>query len=194
MAPGIPPLGPLPAVTTLTTYRELMTDATRDAVAANPRAYLLAGYRFVDPGGTAIPVPATLRDQTFLLCDRQPMVFLCLVPCPDGIPEVHILHSLLRYLELPGEHPRGSNNNCVLAFLGNVCPNQYLVVEVLNTTFHLTGMGMHLPTASRMDGLVAEWVVDDNNNMGPDLDADANTIVVHPSHVQHCWYIVTDFP
>lgn len=172
---------PLPAVMAPTTYRELMTDATRDAVAANPGAYL-AGYRFVDPGGAAIPVPATLRDQTVLLCDRQPMAFLCLVPRPDGVPEVRILHRLMRYLELPGEHPTGYNDR-VLALLGDVRPNQYPVVEVPNTTFHLAGMGVRVPTAAAMDGLVAEWVVDENN-MGPYLDADANTVVVRPRHVQ----------
>lgn len=181
MEPGRLPLDLLPGVASPTTYRELMTDATRDAVAANPAAYL-AGYRFVDAGGGAIPVPATLRDQTVLLCDRQPMAFLCLVPRPDGVPEVRILHRLMRYLELPGEHPTGYNDR-VLALLGDVRPNQYPVVEVPNTTFHLAGMGVRIPTAAAMDGLVAEWIVDDNN-MGPYLDADPNTVVVRPRHVQ----------
>ena len=57
----MPPVVPLPAIVAPTTYRELMSDVTRDAVAANPGAYL-AGYRYADPGGGAIPVPATLRD------------------------------------------------------------------------------------------------------------------------------------
>ena len=57
-----------------TTCRELvMTDATRDAVAANPGAYL-AGYRFVDAGGADVPVPASLRDQTVL--DHQLRIFI----------------------------------------------------------------------------------------------------------------------
>ena len=72
-----------------------MTDATRDAVAANP-GVCLAGYRFVDTGGANIPVPATLRDQTVLLCDRQPMAFVCLVSRPDGMPGVRILHRFMR--------------------------------------------------------------------------------------------------
>ena len=95
MAPGLTPLGPLPAVTEPTMYREHMTDATQDALAANSEAYL-AIYRFVDAGGATIPVPAaTLREQTVLLCDRQNMAFLCLVSYPDGKPEVRVLHRFM---------------------------------------------------------------------------------------------------
>ena len=92
------------------------------------------------------------------------------------------MHRLMRYLELPGEHPTGYNDH-VLALLGDVRPNQYPVVEVPNTTFHLAGMGVRVPTAAAMDCLVAEWVVDDST-MGPCLDADPNTVVVRPRHVQ----------
>ena len=88
----------------------------------------------------------------------------------------------MRYLDLPGEHLTGYNDR-VLALLGDVRPNQYPVVEVPNTTFHLVGMGVRVPTAAAMDGLMAEWVIDDNN-MGPYLDADANTAVVRRRHVQ----------
>ena len=71
----------------------------------------------------------------------------------------------------------------MLALLGNVRPNQYPVVEVPNTTFHIAGMGVRVPTAAAMDSLMAEWVINDNN-MGPYLDADANTAVVCPRHIQ----------
>lgn len=181
--PGAPPAEPLPAIITPTTYRELMSDVTRDAVAANPGAYL-AGYRFSDAAGGAIPVPATLRDQTILLCDRQPMAFMCLVPRPDGVPEVRILHRLMRYLDLPGEQPTGYHDR-VLALLGDVRPMQYPVVEVPGTAFHLAGVagGVRVPTAQAMDGIMADWVVDDQN-IGPFLEDDDDTIMVRPRHIQ----------
>ena len=178
----MPPVVPLPAIVAPTTYRELMSDVTRDAVAANPGAYL-AGYRYADPGGGAIPVPATLRDQTILWCDRQPMAFMCLVPRPDGVPEVRILHRLMRYLDLPGERPTGYHDR-VLALLGDVRPNQYPVVEVPPTAFHLAGVGgVRVPTALAMDGIMADWVLDDQN-LGPYPEGDPNAVFVRPRHVQ----------
>ena len=179
--PGAPPV-PLPAVVQPTTYRELMSDATRDAVAANPGAYL-AGYRFSDAAGGAIPMPATLRDQTILLCDRQPMAFLCLVPRPDGVPQVRVLHRFMRYLDLPGEHPTGYHDR-VLALLGDVRPMQYPVVEVPPTAFHLAGAGaVRIPTSLAMEGIIAGWVLDDEN-LGPFLEADEDTVMARPRYLQ----------
>ena len=179
--PGAPPV-PLPAVVQPTTYRELVSDATRDAVAANPGAYL-AGYRFSDAAGGAIPMPATLRDQTILLCDRQPMVFLCLVPRPDGVPQVRVLHRFMRYLDLPGEHPTGYHDR-VLALLGDVRPMQYPVVEVPPTAFHLAGAGaVRIPTSLAMEGIIAGWVLDDEN-LGPFLEADEDTVMARPRYLQ----------
>jgi hypothetical protein len=112
--------GPLvPAgIAALTTYRQLFSDATRDAVFDRPAAYL-AGYRFVDPAG-AVPAPATLRDQTSQLCDRQPMAFLCLVARHDGVSsEVRILHRFMRYLELPGEPATGFHDR-VIGLVGDI--------------------------------------------------------------------------
>jgi hypothetical protein len=99
---------PAPAgITAPTIYRQLFSDATRDAVFDCPAAYL-AG--FVGPAG-AVPGPATLRDQTSQLCHRQPMAFLCLVARHDGVAnEVQILHRFMRYLELPGKLSTGFHN------------------------------------------------------------------------------------
>ena len=87
---GLAPLAP-------TSYRELFADSTRDAVFGHPAEYL-AGYRFVDEkGGQPVPTPAALCDQMVLLCDRQPMAFLCLAPRLDGVAEVCVLqHRFMR--------------------------------------------------------------------------------------------------
>ena len=82
------PLPPVvaPLITAATTYRQLLSDQTRDAVHGQPGAYL-AGYRF-EGGVQPVPAPAILRDQTVQMCDRQPMAFLCLVPRRHGTAEV----------------------------------------------------------------------------------------------------------
>jgi hypothetical protein len=111
------------------------------------------------------------------------MAFMCLVPRPDGVPEVRILHRFMRYLDLPGEQPTGFHDR-VLALLGDVRPNQYPVVDIPNTAFHLAGVGgVRVPTAAAMDGIIAEWVVD-NQNLGPYPEADATTVIVRPRHIQ----------
>jgi hypothetical protein len=111
------------------------------------------------------------------------MAFMCLVPRPDGVPKVRILHRLMRYLDLPGEHPTGHHDR-VLALLGNVQPNQYPVVKVPPTAFHLAGVGgLSLPTALAMDGIMADWVLD-NQNLGPYPEGDPNAVFVQPRHVQ----------
>jgi hypothetical protein len=66
-------------------------------------ANYLQGYRF--DGAGRIPTPAALLrdDQTVILSDKQPMAFLCLTPGDSGLPEVAILHRLMRYMDMPGE-------------------------------------------------------------------------------------------
>ena len=146
----VPPAAP--AAEPTTTYRQIYADAARDAVFGNPGAYL-AGYRFVDPAG-AVPMPATLRDQTSQLCDRQPMAFLCLTARHDGaVHEVRILHRFMRYLELPGEPATGFHDS-VLGLLGDLRPNHYPVVEVPVSIFHLATAQVRVPTAAAMDGLL----------------------------------------
>ena len=80
-APGAPP--PAIAVPAPRTYRELYSDAANNPAPDRTVGYL-AGYRFTDVEGKAIPTPATLRDQTIALSDRQPMAFLALVTGQDG--------------------------------------------------------------------------------------------------------------
>lgn len=155
-----------------------MADATRDAVAANPGEYL-AGYRFTDAAGGAVSVPATLRDQTILAAVRWAANgVLCLVPRPDGVPQVRVLHHFMRYLDLPGEHPTGYHNRVLALLVGDVRPMQYPVVEVPPTAFHLAGAGaVRIPTAPAMEGIMAGWVLNDEN-LGPFLEADDDTVVV----------------
>ena len=172
-----------PAAAAVTTYRQLFSDATRDAVFGNPGAYL-AGYRFVDVAGAAVPIPATLRDQTSQLCDRQPMAFLCLTARHDGAAnEVRVLHRFMRYLELPGEPATGFHDR-VLGLMGDIRPHQYPVVDVPVSTLHLATTQVRVPTAAAMDGLLATWPVD-LPALGPYLeDGDVATELVRPRNVQ----------
>ena len=98
---GVPPPAPVaPAVMAPPkTYRELLNDEAHSPTQARLANYL-QGYRFDGVGG--IPAPAALRDQTVNLSDRQPMAFLCLVPGPGAVPEVTIVHRLMRYMDMPG--------------------------------------------------------------------------------------------
>lgn len=164
------------------TYRQLFADATRDAVYDRPGEYL-AGYRFTDAAG-AVPVPATLRDQTSLMCDRQPMAFLCLTAHHDGISsEVRILHRFMRYLELPGEPATGFHDH-VLGLVGDIRPNQYPVVEVPGSSLHLASTQVRVPTAAAMDGLLAAWPRE-LPALGPYLeDGEVATELVRPRNIQ----------
>ena len=77
-------------------------------------ANFLQGYRFDGAGG--IPTPAALRDQTVIvLSDTQPIAFICLTPGASGLPEVAILHRLMRYTDMPGgEEASGFHDRRVL--------------------------------------------------------------------------------
>ena len=112
------------------TYRELMSDAS-NSPSPDRVANYLQGYRFDGaPGG--IPTPAALRDQTAILSDRQPMMafLVCLTPGASGVPEVAILHRLMRYMDMPGKEASGFHDR-VLGLAGDLMPHQYpTVVEV----------------------------------------------------------------
>ena len=126
-APGLPAPRGLPR-----NYRELLSDEAN----AHPRdrlANYLNGYRF-EGGGLA--APTTLREQTVVLSDRQPITFLCLTVGAHGIPEVSILHRLMRYMDMPGEDDSGFHDRH-LGLLGDIRPHQYPTVEVPSTVFHL---------------------------------------------------------
>jgi hypothetical protein len=74
---------PPPAPGQPKTYRELFGDEVNMPPTARIGDYL-QGYRFTDGGAGPVPTPATLRDQTAVLSDRQPMAFLCLTGGPGG--------------------------------------------------------------------------------------------------------------
>lgn len=148
-APAAPPtVVPAPRC-----YRELFSDEANSPPRERLAEYM-QGYGF--EGG---PTPATLRDQTVNLCDRQPMAFLCMVAgIIGGTYEVHIVHRLMRYMDLPGEPASGFHDH-VLGLLGDILLlQQYPAVDIPGTTFHLlvvatpvrvptdAGMALLLPT------------------------------------------------
>lgn len=185
VAPGRPPPPagvpvPVAPVAPPKTYRELYADA-----ANNPRldrtAGYLGGYRFADAAGGAVPTPITLRDQTIALSDRQPMAFLCLVNGLEG-PEVSVVHRVLRYMDSPGDDPSGYHDR-VLGLLGDILPHQYPTVEVPNTTFHLVGTPVRVPTVAAMEAHVPTWE-DPRVALGPFTEEDPETEVVRPRNTQ----------
>ena len=69
---------------------------------------MVASYRFTDTaGGGKRPAPANLKEQTFVLSERRPMTFQCLLRKPDRSVEVRVLHRMMRYFELPGSEGGG---------------------------------------------------------------------------------------
>lgn len=160
------------------TYRELLSDEA-NSPSPDRLANYLHGYRF-DGGG--IPAPATLRDQTVTLSDRQPMTFLGLVQGPFGTPEVAIIHRLMRYMDMPGEEASGFHDR-VLGLIGDIMPHQYPTVDVPNTAYHLVGTPVRVPTTEAMSALLPAWE-DPNIPLGPYTEADPETEVVRPRHVQ----------
>lgn len=174
-----PLMGP-PPMAAATKNRQLFSDQTRDAVHAQPGAYYLAGYRF-EGGAQPIPTQVALRNQTVQLCDCQPMAFLCHVPRLDGTAEVRILHRFMRDVELPGEVPAGFND-CVLALLGDIRPNQVPVVDVPDNILHLASSGVRVPTAVTMEDVVAAW--DGPAFLGPYGEDDPDTKVIRPRNTQ----------
>ena len=98
---GVPPAAAAPPVVALArapprSYRELYGNDAYNTAPGHTAAYL-AGYRFTDADGEVIPTPATLRDQTIALSDRQSMSFLALITGRDGLYEVVVIHHLVRY-------------------------------------------------------------------------------------------------
>lgn len=178
---AVPAAAPLLVPIPPRTYGELYADAAHNPPPARTGGYL-AGYRFTDPGGSFVPAPATLRDQTVFLSDRQPMAFLALVTGADGAIEVVVVHRLLRYVEAPGDDPTGLNDT-VLGLMGDILPHQYPVVDVPNTTFHLVSNAVRIPTAAAMAALLLTWN-DADPVLGPFTEQDPETEVVRTRHVQ----------
>ena len=149
-------------------------------------AQYLSGYRFNDNGGGGggIPTPATLRDQTTTLSDRQPLTFLCLLPAAgEGTSgEVTIVHRFVRYLDAPGEDPTGFHDK-VLGLLGDILPHQYPVVEIPGTAFHLVTTPVRVPTVAAMAALLPTWDPP-HVSLGPYNEQDPETEVVRPRYLQ----------
>lgn len=159
-------------------YRELLNEES-NSPSRDRLATYLQGYRF-DGGG--VPAPATLRDQTVILSDRQPMTFLSLVQGPFGTPEVAIIHRLMRYMDVPGEEASGFHDR-VLGLMGDIMPHQYPTVDVPNTAYHLVGTPVRVPTTEAMNALLPTWE-DPNVPLGPYTEGDPETEVVRPRHLQ----------
>jgi hypothetical protein len=182
------PVGPAvvaPIVTTPPrTYRELYSDASNNP-APDRTARFMAGYRFTDPGGAAggVPTPATLRDQTVTLSDRQPMAFMALRTGQDGRYEVVIVHRMMRYLDLPGDDESGFNDR-VLGLVGDILPHQYPTVEVPGSAFHLIGSAVRVPTVEAMAALLQTWDTSAEPTLGPYTDQAPETEVIRPRNVQ----------
>ena len=162
------------------TYRELFADEANNPAPERLADYL-SGYRFA--GGAGIPAPAALRDQTVTLCDRcQPMAFLTMVPGPMGVPEVAILHCLMRFMDIPGEAPTGYHDK-ILGLLGDIMPHQYPVVEVPGTAFHLVNTPVRVPTNDGMNALMPAWE-DPTAPLGPFAEDAPETEVVRTRNIQ----------
>ena len=142
----------------------------------------MEGDRF--DGDDDIPTPATLRDQTVTLSDRQPMAFLGLVMSTGrNGTEVAIIHRLLRYMDLPGEEASGFHNR-VLGLLGDsIMPHQYPVVEVPSTSFHLAGTPVRVPTNASMVAHMSAWN-DPSVPPGPFAEGTPETEVVRSRQLQ----------
>ena len=179
-----PPAAPVPPAMPLqpTTYRELFCDAA-NSPAPDRLAQYLRGYRFVDGGAGPVPAPATLRDQTVVLSDRQPMAFLCLSGGPGGAREVTVVHRLMKYMDMPGE-PESGFHDRVLGINGDIMPHQYPIVDVpKNTLFHLSGTPVRVPTTDGMVALMPTWG-DHTIPLGPYTEEDPETEVVRPRNIQ----------
>ena len=69
-------------------YRELYAAVGYQAGEPTP-GLLVASYRFTErPGGGERPTPARLKEQTYALSERHPMMFLRLLMRPDASVEV----------------------------------------------------------------------------------------------------------
>ncbi len=181
--PGGPPAAPGPPAIPAQpkTYRELFSDAS-NSPAPDRLTHYLQGYRFTNGGAGPVPAPATLRDQTVVLSDRQPMAFLCLTGGPGGAREVTVVHRLMKYMDMPGE-PESGFHDRVLGITGDIMPHQYPIVDVPSALFHLIGTPVRVPTNDGMVALIPTWV-DPTVPLGPYTEADPETEVVRPRNIQ----------
>ena len=153
MAAAVKPPPPPEVAVAPRTYRKHYADAAHSPPAEWTAGYL-AGYLFAGEG--VIPTPTQLRDQTVALSNRQPMAFLRLVNGQDRVPEVSIVHRLLRFMDSPGDEPSGFHDR-VLGLLGDILPHQYPTVEAPGSIFQLVGTPVRVPTVEAMEALIPTW-------------------------------------
>jgi hypothetical protein len=145
---------PNAAIVAFNNYREFYS---QEAQAGDPDpAQLMTSYRFMEvAGGAERPTPAYLKEQTFAFGERSPLTFLCLMRQVDTSVEVHVLHRMMRYFELPNA-TGGRGMDLSMGVLGDVRAAQVPVVEVDNTVFSLIGAGgVRVPTVAVMPDLLA---------------------------------------
>ncbi len=139
----------------LRTYRKQYADAAKNPTPDLTGGYLVGYYRFAGDGD--IPTPAQLRNHTVAMSDCQPVAFLCLVNEQDGVPEVAIVHHLLRFMDSPGDKP---------------------------SEFHdLIGTPVRVPTIAAMEALIPTWE-DPGVPLGAYTEADPETEVICPRNAQ----------
>ncbi|KAI2504448.1 hypothetical protein MHU86_10037 [Fragilaria crotonensis] len=85
-------------------------------------------------------------------------------------------------MDSPGDDPSGYHDR-VLGLLGGILPHQYPTVEVPNTTFHLVGTPVRVPTVAAMEAHVPTWE-DPRVALGPFTEEDPETEVVRPRNTQ----------
>lgn len=184
-APGAPPAPPVlpPAPVLPKTYREMFSDESNILALERMQEYL-QGYHFTNEGGGAAPTPATLRDQTVILSDRQPMAFLLglVTGILGGVLEVVVMHRLMKYMDLPGQLASGYHDR-ILGLVGDIMPHQYPTVEFPGTAFHLVGVPIRVRTTAAMQTHLPTWV-DVATPLGPFNEGDPETEVVRPRHEQ----------
>lgn len=146
-------------------------------------ANFLQGYCF-DGGAGAIPTPATLRNQTINLGDRQPLAFLCLIPGVTGALKVAILLRLMRYMDISGEEEPSGFHDRVLGLVGDIIPHQYPTVDVPSTIFHLAGAPVRVPTVATMGMLLTPTWDNPSVPLGPFTVEVGETEMVRPRNVQ----------
>jgi hypothetical protein len=101
----------------------------------------------------------------------------------DGFGEVTIIHRVIRYMNNPGDDATGFHDRD-FGLLGDILPyQQYPVVEIPNTAFHLVGAPVRVPTLKAVNALMPRWE-DPLVALGPYVKQDPETEVVGPRHVQ----------
>ena len=98
------------------------------------------------------------------------------------MPEVKVVHRLMRYMDMLGEEESGYHDK-VLGLLGDIMPHQYPTVEVSSTAFHLVGNPVCVPTIDGMLARLPTWE-DPTIPLGPLAEDEPETEVIRTRHLQ----------